>query len=65
MGGLYLETRNVDRALQVNQALARYKAAHTPPAAMESFYSNVVTQVSRAAKRELAEAWVKEARATH
>jgi tetratricopeptide (TPR) repeat protein len=66
MGGLYLESRNVDRALQVfNQALERYKAARTPPAAMESFYSDVVTQVSRAGKRKLAEAWVKEARALH
>lgn len=66
MGGLYLESRNVDAALKVfNEALARYKAARTPPAALEAFYSDVVAQVTRAGKRKLAEAWVKEARALH
>jgi tetratricopeptide (TPR) repeat protein len=66
MGGLYLESRNVDAALKVfNEALARYKAARTPPAVMEAFYSEVVAQVSRAGKKKLALAWVKEARALH
>src|SRR5207237_1683387 len=46
MGGLYLESRNVDQALKVfNEALARYKAARTPPAVMEAFYTDVVRQV--------------------
>jgi tetratricopeptide (TPR) repeat protein len=66
MGGLYLENRNVDAALKVfNEALARYKAARTPPAQMEAFYSDVVAQVTRAGKKKLAEAWVREARALH
>jgi tetratricopeptide (TPR) repeat protein len=66
MGGLYLESRNVDAALKVfNEALARYKAARTPPAAMEAFYSDVVSQVTRAGKGRLAQEWVKEARALH
>ena len=66
MGGLYLESHNVDAALKVfNEALARYKSARTPPAAMEAFYSDVVAQVTRAGKKKLAEAWVKEARALH
>ncbi|MCA1828212.1 MAG: hypothetical protein LC689_14890 [Myxococcales bacterium] len=66
MGGLYLESRNVDAALKVfDEALARYKAARTPPAVMEAFYSDVVGQVTRAGKKKLAEAWVREARALH
>jgi tetratricopeptide (TPR) repeat protein len=66
MGGLYLESHNVDAALKVfNEALARYKAARTPPAVMESFYSDVATQVTRAGKKKLADAWVKQARALH
>ena len=66
MGGLYLESRNVDAALKVfNEALARYKAARAPPSVMEAFYSDVVAQVTRAGKKKLAEAWVKEARALH
>ncbi len=66
MGGLYLESRNVEAALKVfNEALARYKAARTPPAILESFYVDVVAQVSRAGKKQLAEAWVKQARALH
>jgi tetratricopeptide (TPR) repeat protein len=66
MGGLYLESRNVDAALKVfNEALARYKAARTPPAILESFYGDVLAQVSHAGKKKLAEAWVKEARALH
>jgi hypothetical protein len=32
---------------------------------MEAFYSDVLAQVSRAGKRKLGEAWVKEARAMH
>ena len=66
MGGLYLESRNVDAALKVfNEALARYKAARTPPAAMEAFYGDVVAQVTRAGKGRLAQEWVKQARALH
>ena len=66
MGALYLESHNVDAALKTfNEALARYKAARTPPLAMEAFYSDVVAQVSRAGKKKLAEQWVKEARALH
>jgi len=66
MGGLYLESRNVDQAIKVfNEALARYKAARAPPTVLESFYSDVLAQVSRAGKKKLAEAWVKEARALH
>src|SRR5262249_43510954 len=66
MGGLYLESHDVEAALKVfNEALARYKAARTPPAVMESFYSDVVAQVTRAGKKNLAEAWVKRARALH
>jgi tetratricopeptide (TPR) repeat protein len=66
MGGLYLESRNVGMALKVfNEALARYKAARTPPAQMEAFYKDVQAQVSRAGKKKLAEAWVREARALH
>ena len=66
MGRLYLESRNVDAALKVfNEALARYKTARTPPAVMEAFYTDVVQQVTRAGKRKLAQAWVKEARALH
>ena len=66
MGRLYLESRNVDAALKVfNEALARYKTARTPPAVMEAFYIDVVQQVTRAGKRKLAQAWVKEARALH
>ena len=64
MGALYLESRNVDAALKVfNEALARYKAARTPPAVLESFYSDVVAQVTRAGKKKAADAWLKEARA--
>ncbi len=66
MGALYLESHNVEAALKTfNEALARYKAARTPPPAMEAFYSDVVAQVTRAGKKKLAEAWVKEARALH
>jgi len=66
MGGLYLESRNVDAALKVfNEALARYKAARAPPAVLESFYDDVAAQVTRAGKKSLADAWVKEARALH
>jgi tetratricopeptide (TPR) repeat protein len=64
MGALYLESHDVDAALKVfNEALARYKAARTPPAVMEAFYDDVVAQVTRAGKKNLAEAWVKQARA--
>lgn len=66
MGALYCDSRNVDAALKVfNEALARYKSARTPPAQMEAFYSDVVSQVTRAGKGKLAQAWVKEARALH
>ncbi|HEX9577084.1 MAG TPA: hypothetical protein VF993_04980 [Myxococcales bacterium] len=67
MGGLYLDTtRNVDMAIkQFNEALARYKAARMPPAQMEAFYRDVVLQVSKAGKKKLAEAWVRQARALH
>ena len=66
MGSLYLESRNVDAALKTfNEALARYKAARTPPLAMEAFYADVLAQVSHAGKKKLAEEWVKEARALH
>ena len=67
MGGLYLDTtRNVDMAIkQFNEALARYKAARTPPAQMEAFYRDVVAQLSNAGKKKLAEAWVRQARALH
>ena len=66
MGSLYLESRNVEAALKTfNEALARYRAARTPPPAMEAFYADVVAQVSRAGKKKLAEAWVKQARALH
>ena len=33
--------------------------------AMEAFYADVVSQVTRAGKKNLAQAWVKEARALH
>ena len=66
MGALYLESHNVEAALKTfNEALARYKAARTPAPAMEAFYSDVLAQVSRAGKKKVAEAWVKEARALH
>jgi hypothetical protein len=67
MGSLYLDaSRNVDMAIkQFNEALARYKAARTPPAQMEAFYRDVVLQVSKAGKKKLAEAWVRQARALH
>jgi hypothetical protein len=66
MGALYIEQKNVEAALKVfNEALARYKSARIPPAAMEAFYADVQGQVSRAGKKALADAWVKEARALH
>ena len=66
MGALYLEGKDVDGALKVfNEALARYKSARAPAPVMESFYSDVVDQVSRAGKKKLAQEWVREARALH
>jgi tetratricopeptide (TPR) repeat protein len=66
MGTLYIDLHNVDAALKVfNEALARYKSARTPPAAMEAFYADVAAQVAKAGKKQLADAWVKEARALH
>lgn len=66
MGSLYLENKDLPDALRsFNEALARYKASRLPPAQMEAFYADVVSQVSKAGKAKLAAEWVKEARALH
>jgi tetratricopeptide (TPR) repeat protein len=66
MGALYLENKDVDDALKAfNEALARYKSARTPPPQMESFYTEVVSGVTRAGQKKAAEQWAREARALH
>ena len=64
MGSLYLENKDVQDALRVfTEALARYRAEHTPVAQLETFYSDVQQQIAHAGKSRLAAEWVKEARA--
>jgi tetratricopeptide (TPR) repeat protein len=66
MGALYLESRDVDDALKTfNEALTRYKAARAPRQQLEAFYAEVVAGVTRAGKKQLADEWLKQARALH
>ena len=63
MGAAYVDSKQVGEAVRAfNDALARYRAARTPPNQLEAFYADVRTSLGRAGQSKLAADWLKEAR---